>query len=90
MTNEADNEERRRLETEKRAYELYEARGGEHGRDVDDWLEAEEELRRTASTADEGATPDAGPEGERASEVMTQGTASPEANPDDPGAPGPA
>jgi hypothetical protein len=28
-----------------RAYELYEQRGGEHGRDWDDWLEAENELR---------------------------------------------
>lgn len=28
-----------------RAYELYLARGGGEGRDVDDWLEAERELR---------------------------------------------
>jgi hypothetical protein len=28
-----------------RAYELYLARGGEHGRDADDWLQAERELR---------------------------------------------
>jgi hypothetical protein len=27
------------------AYELYERRGGEHGRDLDDWLLAESELR---------------------------------------------
>jgi len=27
-----------------RAYELYEQRGGEHGHDVDDWLQAEMEL----------------------------------------------
>ncbi len=27
-----------------RAYELYQSRGGEHGRDWDDWLEAEREL----------------------------------------------
>ena len=25
----------------RRAYELFLARGGEHGRDMDDWLEAE-------------------------------------------------
>jgi hypothetical protein len=34
----------------KKAYELYAGRGGEHGHDVDDWLEAErlvvEELRQ--------------------------------------------
>ena len=29
---------------ERRAYELYVERGGENGRDVDDWLAAEEEL----------------------------------------------
>jgi hypothetical protein len=29
-----------------RAYELYEARGGDHGRDWDDWLEAERELMK--------------------------------------------
>jgi hypothetical protein len=29
----------------RRAYELYLARGGVHGRDVEDWLAAEQELR---------------------------------------------
>lgn len=28
----------------RRAYERYEERGGNHGRDVDDWLESEREL----------------------------------------------
>src|SRR3954467_5713128 len=28
----------------RRAYELYESRGGEHGREVEDWLEAENEV----------------------------------------------
>jgi hypothetical protein len=27
-----------------RAYEIYQDRGGQHGRDMDDWLEAESEL----------------------------------------------
>jgi hypothetical protein len=27
-----------------RAYDLYEARGGEHGQDLDDWLRAEREI----------------------------------------------
>jgi Protein of unknown function (DUF2934) len=31
-----------------RAYELFEARGREHGRDVGDWLEAEQHLRADA------------------------------------------
>lgn len=38
-----------------RAYELYEERGGEHGRDWDDWLEAENELRVRRRTP--GPTP---------------------------------
>ena len=32
----------------KRAYELYELRGGEEGQDVDDWLKAESEVTRNA------------------------------------------
>jgi hypothetical protein len=27
-----------------RAYEIYEDRGGQHGRDIDDWLQAEDEV----------------------------------------------
>lgn len=30
-----------------RAYQLYKQRGGGHGRDLDDWLEAERDLART-------------------------------------------
>jgi hypothetical protein len=30
---------------ERRAYELYEGRGREDGRDLDDWLQAESEVR---------------------------------------------
>jgi Protein of unknown function (DUF2934) len=29
----------------KRAYEIYERRGGQHGADLDDWLEAERQLK---------------------------------------------
>lgn len=32
----------------RRAYELYEARGAEPGRDLDDWLRAEHELQAPA------------------------------------------
>jgi hypothetical protein len=35
-----------------RAYELYVARGGTHGRDMQDWLEAEAELVRRPRAAD--------------------------------------
>lgn len=30
----------------RRAYEIYQTRGGNHGADLDDWLEAERQLRR--------------------------------------------
>lgn len=29
----------------KRAYEIYETRGGQHGADFDDWLEAERQIK---------------------------------------------
>jgi len=34
-----------REEIARRAYELFLARGSEHGRDLDDWFRAERELR---------------------------------------------
>lgn len=34
-----------------RAYLLFEKRGGEHGRALDDWLQAEEEILRSESSA---------------------------------------
>jgi hypothetical protein len=34
----------------RRAYELYLARGCEHGHDVEDWLQAERDLKRAASS----------------------------------------
>jgi hypothetical protein len=36
-----------------RAYALYLERGAEDGRDVDDWLTAERELRQSAMPSDE-------------------------------------
>jgi len=33
-------------EIRQRAYQLFEARGGEEGRELEDWLQAEEEIRR--------------------------------------------
>jgi hypothetical protein len=41
-------ENRRELDREeiaRRAYERYEARGGEHGRDQEDWFNAEQDLK---------------------------------------------
>lgn len=43
-----------REEIEQRAYEIYLARGGEHGSDLEDWIQAECELRqRRAKTRSE-------------------------------------
>jgi hypothetical protein len=38
-----------------RAHELYLRRGREHGKDVEDWLKAERELRDKPAGAKEGA-----------------------------------
>ena len=35
----------------RRAYEIYERRGREHGRDWDDWFHAEQEIRARGSKA---------------------------------------
>ena len=35
----------------RRAYEIYCERGRQHGRELDDWLQAERELRRTVNVA---------------------------------------
>jgi hypothetical protein len=34
----------------RRSYTLYEERGNEHGHDVDDWLQAERELRAAVNS----------------------------------------
>lgn len=39
-----------------RAYELFLARGGHHGRDLDDWLEAEREVRQEVRQDDQMRT----------------------------------
>lgn len=33
----------------RRAYELYERRGGRHGHDLDDWIQAEADIRALSS-----------------------------------------
>ncbi len=38
-------------EIAKRAHEIYEARGGSHGSDLEDWLQAERELKARNSEA---------------------------------------
>jgi len=45
-SNEWDGQQQAPVDEEiaQRAYELYLARGGEHGRDLEDWLEARRQL----------------------------------------------
>ncbi len=38
-------------EIRRRAYELFEARGGEDGHEVEDWLRAEQEIRGSKTNA---------------------------------------
>lgn len=38
-------------EIRQRAYELFETRGGTEGRELEDWLQAEEEIRRRKTNA---------------------------------------
>jgi Protein of unknown function (DUF2934) len=42
-----DSQGDERIDIEWRAYEIYESRGRVDGADLDDWLRAERELRRT-------------------------------------------
>ena len=44
---ESTHEERIRI----RAYEVYLERGGDHGQDLDDWLQAERELTNQSESA---------------------------------------
>jgi hypothetical protein len=41
----------------KRAYEIFQQRGGRHGADLDDWLEAERQLKRGATDVNAAAGP---------------------------------
>lgn len=50
----AANADRERIA--ERAYQLYMARGGSDGRDLDDWLEAERELVRRHASNRSGTT----------------------------------
>jgi Protein of unknown function (DUF2934) len=44
----AEQVEPTQTQIRRRAYELFEARGREHGRDTEDWLAAEQQLRAQA------------------------------------------
>ena len=55
MTNQRDSQQRETStpaseDVARRAYELFQARGGEPGHDLEHWLEAERELSSTSSS----------------------------------------
>ncbi len=50
-----------REDVERRAYELYEQRGREHGHDCDDWLAAERELRASGAAETTEASTEVAP-----------------------------
>jgi Protein of unknown function (DUF2934) len=41
----------------RRAYELFLSRGGQHGRDLDDWLAAEGQVKTSLPSSSLGTTP---------------------------------
>ena len=63
-----------------RAYEIYEDRGGQHGRDIDDWLQAETEVLSEAQRHEKRFTAKKPPS-------TTQSTASPKSAPKTKGQP---
>lgn len=66
-----------------RAFELYCARGCEDGHDVDDWLQAEQELRASGErTKIDGRSPLMGAEEARASGELETGQARPATSPE--------
>ena len=49
------NSVHREDEIRQRAFELFEARGGQEGRELEDWLQAEEEIRSNRTNMEEAA-----------------------------------
>jgi len=49
------NSVHREDEIRQRAFELFEARGGQEGRELEDWLQAEEEIRSNRTSMEEAA-----------------------------------
>ena len=58
----------------KRAFELYEASGHPHGKDLDDWLEAERQILKSKRFPEESQCPDPLKEAPEESTVLTQKT----------------
>lgn len=51
QTAKIETDPNREQEIRRRAYALYEERGGEDGHDIDDWIRAESEVSATAQKA---------------------------------------
>ena len=51
-----------------RAYEIYEDRGGQHGRDISDWLQAETDVLAEAAARQKGAPERIQPSGAQSAE----------------------
>jgi hypothetical protein len=71
----ADDQVRSTIST--RAYEIYDSRGGEPGRDLDDWLQAENEV--LAELTEELKAPDLAPGSGRAAVEIGDATRKTEA-----------
>jgi hypothetical protein len=56
VMNQDEAEEKRRALIEKRAFEIYESRGGSHGFDREDWEQAERDI--DGSPSDDALPPD--------------------------------
>ena len=54
-----EEDDRKRDEIARRAHERFQKRGGEHGRDQEDWLEAEREISDRRSPEEESFGDDA-------------------------------
>lgn len=52
-----------------RAYEIYEDRGGQHGRDISDWLQAESDVLAEAAQHQRGAPERMQPSGAKSAEA---------------------
>lgn len=51
-----------REDVARRAYDLYQSRGEDHGRDLDDWYEAERQLSEAADGGADNATDELEPD----------------------------
>jgi len=70
-----DNEFREKVAL--RAYEIYEDRGGQHGRDIGDWLQAETEVLSEAAQQQKGSPGRIQPSGAKSAEASQRARQTP-------------